>query len=341
MTSVHNSVPFVMPHLSIADITAVADRVLAGADVPPENAALQRDLLLDAEMRGIASHGLLRLPRLVERIANGVCDPVTKGEQTWTAPGFLKVDGQQGLGPVVAQAAIDALSERARSQGVAVAAIANAQHIGMLGFYADRVAQNGQCLIALSTSEALVHPWGGRRAMIGTNPIAIGMPTGEGIFMMDTATSIISMGEVHDHANRGVPLPPGLALDANGEATTDAAEARDGAIAPFGGAKGYALGLAFELLLTALAGAAIGRDVKGTLDSTEPASKADLFILIDQPMAPVAGFLDLLRAEAPAEGFDSVRIPGERGRQLRNKALTDGIVVADVIWQRLCQLAAQ
>ncbi len=328
-----------MPHLSIAEISATADRVLANAGVPPENAVLQRDLLLDAEMRGIASHGLLRLPRLVERIHNGVCDPITKGDHVWTAPGTLKVDGKQGLGPVVAQSALDALSERAASQGVAIAAIANAQHLGMLGFYADRVAASGKTLIAFSTSEALVHPWGGRRAMIGTNPVAIGLPTGDGIFMMDTATSIISMGEVHDHANRGVPLAPGLAIDAEGNPTTDASKARDGAIAPFGGPKGYALGLAFELLLTALAGSAIGRDVKGTLDSTEPASKADLFILIDQPLTPVAAFLDLLRAENPAEGFSEVRIPGERGRQLRDKALAEGLNVADVIWERLVSLA--
>lgn len=328
-----------MPHLSIPEITAIADRVLANAGVPPQNAVLQRDLLLDAEMRGIASHGLLRLPRLVERIANGVCDPHTRGDHTWTAPGTLKVDGGQGLGPVVAQHALDALATRAATQGIAMAAIANAQHIGMLGFYADRVAAAGKTLIAMSTSEALVHPWGGRRAMIGTNPIAIGLPTGEGIFMMDTATSVISMGEVHDHANRGAPLAPGLAIDAEGNPTTDAAAARDGAISPFGGAKGYALGLAFELLLTALSGSAIGRDVKGTLDSTEPASKADLFILIDQPLSPVAAFLDLLRAETPASGYSHVRIPGERGRQLRDTAMAEGLYLPDLIWTKLVELA--
>lgn len=328
-----------MPKVSFNQAQETADRVLARAGVPLEHAALQRDLLLDAEMRGIASHGLLRLPRLIERIANGVADPKTKGCQTWTAPGFFKVDGQQGLGPVVAQAAIDALLDRAASQGIAMAAVANANHIGMLGFYADRVAEAGKCLIALSTSEALVHPWGGRRAMIGTNPIAIGLPTGDGIFMMDTATSIVSMGEIHDHANRGTPIPLGWALDGAGNPTTDAAAARQGAIAPFGGPKGYALGLAFELLLTALAGSAVGRAVKGTLDSTEPCTKADLFIVIDQPLAPVADFVELLRQEAPAEGFDVVRIPGERGRDLRQRAAAQGLIIADVTWSRLQDLA--
>ncbi|GLQ55613.1 dehydrogenase [Devosia nitrariae] len=326
--------------MPVSRASELVDRALAAAGVPPDNAALQRDLLLDAEMRGIASHGLLRLPRLVERIGNGVADPLTRGQHEWTAPGFLKVDGEQGLGPVVAQAAIDALLDRAATQGVAVAAIANSNHIGMLGFYADRVAEAGRCLIAFSTSEALVHPWGGRRAMIGTNPIAIGLPTGDGIFMMDTATSIVSMGEIHDHADRGTPIPLGWALDGDGNPTTDAAAARSGAIAPFGGPKGYALGLAFELMLTALAGSSIGREVKGTLDSTKRCTKADLFIVIDQPLAPVAAFVEMLRQETPAEGFDHVRIPGERGRDLRRRALADGINIADVTWSRLQDLAA-
>ena len=330
-----------MPKIDFAQATVTVDRILTRAGVPESHAALQRDLLLDAEMRGIASHGLLRLPRIVERIANGVANSTTRGRHDWRAPGFLHVDGERGLGPVVAQAAIDALLDRASTQGVALAAIANSNHIGMLGFYADRVAEAGRCLIAVSTSEALVHPWGGRRAMIGTNPVAIGLPTGDGPFMMDTATSIVSMGEVHDHANRGVPIPLGWALDGQGDPTTDAAAARDGAIAPFGQAKGYALGLAFELLVTSLAGAAIGRDVKGTLDSTEPASKADLFIVIDQALSPVAGFLDLLRAEAPAAGFGGVRIPGERGRELRRRAMADGVPVADVTWNKLCELAGE
>ncbi|GHA18982.1 dehydrogenase [Devosia pacifica] len=330
-----------MPTIDLLEAHAVVDCVLAGAGVPPAHARLQRDLLFDAEMRGIASHGLLRLPRIVERIANGVADPETRGRHEWRSPGFLFVDGERGLGPVVAQAAIDALLERASTQGVAIASIANSNHIGMLGFYADRVAEADRCLIAFSTSEALVHPWGGRRAMIGTNPIAIGLPTGNGPFMMDTATSVVSMGEVHDHANRGAPIPLGWAVDGAGNPTTDAQAARRGAIAPFGQAKGYALGLAFELLVTSLAGAAIGRDVKGTLDSSDVANKADLFIVIDQDLSPVYGFLEQLRAEAPADGFEEVRIPGERGRELRQRAITEGVQIADVTWNILRDLAGE
>ncbi len=327
-----------MPVVSVSEINARVDAALGAAGVPEAHAVSQRLLLVDAELRGIASHGLLRLPRIIERIANGVTDPRARGVLEWTAPGVVKVDGQQGLGPVIALNAIAAIAERAKTQGIALAAVTRSDHIGMLGFYADRVAESGQILIALTTSEALVHPWGGRRAMLGTNPVAIGMPTGEGIFMMDTATSVVSMGEVHNHADRGVPIPLGWALDAEGNPTTDAAAARSGAIAPFGNAKGYALGLAFELLATSLAGAAIGRDVVGTLDSDKKCNKADLFIVIDQAMSPVGSYLEALRAEMPAEGFDGVRIPGERGRELRARAEREGAEIADVTWSKILAL---
>lgn len=316
------------------EVETVVSDLLGRAGVPPENCAVQTELLVDAEARGLASHGLLRLPRILERIANGVTDPRATGAHDWRAPGFLKVDGERGLGPVVALSALKAAAERARAQGVVAAAIANSNHIGSLGFYAERVARNGQCLIAFSTSEALVHPWGGRSAMVGTNPIAIGVPTAGEPFVMDTATSIVSMGKIHDHADRGEPIPADWALDADGHATTDASKAREGAIAPFGGAKGYALGLAFELLVSGLAGAALGRDVKGTLDSTQVCNKADLFIVIDQPVAALDAYLDLIRRAPPAEGFSAVRIPGERGRALREQRRRDGLPVNDALWAR-------
>jgi LDH2 family malate/lactate/ureidoglycolate dehydrogenase len=245
------------------------------------------------------------------------------------------------MGPVVADAALQAISERARKTGIAIAAVRNANHIGMLAFYAERLAAVGQTSIVLSTSEALVHPWGGRKAMLGTNPIAIGLPTEEGPFVMDTATSVVSMGEVHDHAHRSAALPPGWALDENGNPTTDAEAAKSGALAPFGGAKGYALGLAFGLMVSSLAGAALGRDVRGTLDSDAFCNKGDLFIVIDGPEPILADYLAQLRATEPADGFERVLIPGERGRACREERLQQGVPVADAVWADLKQMAEQ
>jgi L-2-hydroxycarboxylate dehydrogenase (NAD+) len=323
----------------VAEVRDVAGRALAQAGVPADHAAIQIDLLLEAELRGVPSHGLLRLDRVIQRIANGVADPHAKGHHIWRSDAFLSVDGQMGLGPVVANAALAAIQERAQETGIALAAITNSNHIGMLGWYAENVASEGQNIIALSTSEALVHPWGGRKALIGTNPIAIGVPTETEPFVMDTATSIVSMGEIHDHAHRGVSIPGNWALDVDGNPTTDPNEAKKGALASFGGAKGYALGLAFELLVTSLARAAIGTDVRGTLDATEICNKGDVFIVIDGPQPKLAAYLDIIRTAEPAEGFDRVLVPGDRARECRSQRLAEGVPVADEVWERLQILA--
>ena len=314
---------------------------LKRAGVPPDHAAQQLSLLLEAELRGVPSHGLLRLERVIRRIKNGVADPYVRGDHHWNGNSFLQVDGQRGLGPVVANGALDAVKSRAQSTGIAIAAITNSNHIGMLGWYAERVAAEGFTIIALSTSEALVHPWGARRAMIGTNPIAIGIPTGGEPFLMDTATSVVSMGEIHDHAHRTAPIPAHWALDRMGNPTTDANAAKEGSIAPFGQAKGYALGLAFELLVSSLAGAAIGPDVRGTLDETDICNKGDVFIVIKGQRRDLQSYLEEIRRMEPAEGFERVLIPGERGRECRERRLRDGVPIADEIWETLQSLAGE
>ncbi len=317
----------------------VAEEVLRRAGVGGEHRRQQIDLLMEADLRGVSSHGLLRLERIVHRIRNGVSDPGATGRHVWRSPSFLAVDGERGLGPVVANQALEVLKPRARENGVALAAITNSNHVGMLGWYAERVAEAGFTIIALSTSEALVHPWGGRMEMLGTNPIAIGIPTGGAPFMMDTATSVVSMGEIHDHANRGQPIPLGWAIDSAGNPTTDANAAKQGAIGPFGQAKGYALGLAFELIVGSLSGAALGRDVRGTLDDTNVCNKGDVFIVIDGPRRDLQDYLEAIRHLPPAEGFDEVLIPGERGRACRDRRLSEGIPIADEVWNRLQALA--
>ncbi len=300
-------------------------------------------MLVEAEFRGRPSHGLQRLPRLVERIANGVADPSTSGERQWRGAALLSVDGKRGLGPVVAFATLDALSERAAITGCAVGVIRNSNHIGMLALYAERIARKGQVLIALTTSEALMHPFGGREARIGTNPIAIGVPSLDQPFVLDMATSLVSMGQVHDHAERGVPLEPGWAVDADGNATLDAAAARSGAIAPFGGAKGYALGLAFEVLVGSLTAAALGTDVKGTLDSTEPCNKGDVFIVVQPASASmadaIAAYLAQVRDCPPTRPDVPVAVPGDRAQRQRIENLANGVEVPQAVWDRIVSLA--
>ncbi|MHA3724122.1 Ldh family oxidoreductase [Leucobacter sp. HY1910] len=329
-------------HVSVEEARVVAASALASAGVQQPNRDVIVDALIEAELRGLHSHGLLRLPRMVERIHNGVADANSSGAHTWTAQAHLSVDGQRGIGQVVAHRALEEISERARTTGVAIATISNSNHIGMLALYAEQIARRGQVLIGLTTSEALVHPWGGRTAMVGTNPITIGVPAEPYPFVLDMATGLVSMGKVHDYAHRGESLPIGWALDAEGEPTTNAAAAKDGAIAPFGGPKGYALGLAFEVLVASLTASATGRDVAGTLDSTQVCNKGDVFIVAEPAgtLGLVTKYLAGVRATAPADPDYPVLVPGDRARVTREKNLTAGIDVADAVWQRLRELAS-
>ncbi len=212
----------------------------------------------------------------------------------------------------------------------------------MLAWYARKVAERGKVLVALTTSEALVHPWGGRQAMIGTNPIAIGVPADPQPFVMDMATSLVSMGKLHDHANRGQAIPNGWALDEAGNATNDAAVATNGSIAPFGGPKGYALGLGFEVLVGALTASALGTDVKGTLDDDMACNKGDVFIIMEPAsgaFAPVSAYLDAIRNMPAADPDRPVAIPGDRAGAERIRRLEAGYEPDPEIWRTICALA--
>ncbi|MFG1421792.1 Ldh family oxidoreductase [Roseixanthobacter liquoris] len=329
---------------SLSEIEHIGLTALGRAGVPADHAEQQLSLLVEAELRGYPSHGLLRLSRILERIANGVVDPRAKGQGRWRGAALLEVDGMQGLGPVVALNGLDAISARAKETGIAMAAIRRCDHLGMLAWYAEKIARKGQVLLALTISEALVHPWGGRKAMLGTNPIAIGVPATPHPFVFDMATSIVAMGKIHDHAARGAPIPLGWALDAQGDPTTDATAAKSGAIAPFGGAKGYGLGLAFEVLVASLAACALGPDVRGTLDSTHPCNKGDVFIIME-PAAHMAGlvsqFLDDLRTSVPADADHPVRIPGDRAGETRKARMGRDIPVAPSVWAHMRALAGE
>ncbi|ARQ14099.1 malate/L-lactate dehydrogenase family protein (plasmid) [Rhizobium etli] len=328
-----------------AEALALATRVLEEHGAPPDHAALQARVLVTAEMKGHPSHGLYRLPLLVERIERGVVDPQSKGTQRWRADAVLEVEGSAGFGPVVAQTGIERLAPHIPDLGIGLVTVRNANHLGMLAHYVETISAMGFVGIALSSSEALVHPYGGTRAMLGTNPIAIGVPTAADPLVLDLATSIVPMGRIHHYAATGRSIPEGWARDAAGNPTTDPRRAKAGAIAPFGDAKGYGLGLAIELLVAALAGSALAPDVHGTLDSQSPCNKGDVFILIEPSLAPglparLSAYLAAVRASPSEIAGEPVLVPGDRARQRRAAARRNGFEIDQCLWEDLNALSS-
>jgi L-2-hydroxycarboxylate dehydrogenase (NAD+) len=330
-------------HTDLLTAQALAERLLITAGVPAPAAAQQAELLVVAEAKGMPSHGLLRLPRLLRRLANGTASPTSTGRHHWSSPSYLTVDGEQGLGPVVAVRALEAIVPAAEQYGVAVCSITNNNHLGMLGYYAGRMADRGLVCLGITTSEALVHPWGGTEAMLGTNPLALAVPARPAPLVLDMATSQISMGKVHDHALRGVPLERGWALDAKGNETVDPVAAKDGSIAPFGGAKGYGLGLGLGAMVTFLTGAAYGTAVGGTLDDDHLSNKGDLFILLSGGGGrhSTTDYLDQVRRSRPADPASPVAVPGDGARTRYQESVAHGIEIADDLWRELTALDAE
>ena len=316
--------------------------VLARHGATAGDAAVQADMLVEADLRGHASHGIRRLPVLAGRLAAGLAVSGVEPDTRWRTGSALAIDGRRGLGPVVVHRALDLLLDRVAATGVAIASIRNAGHAGMLAPYLERVTAAGCAAIGFTVSEALVHPWGGATAMVGTNPIGIGIPTLGEPFVLDMSTAQVSMGRILDHAARDEPIPAGWAVDAGGRPTTDAAAAAGGAISPFGGAKGYALGLAIEALVGVLAGSAFGRDVHGTLDVEHPPSKGDLFVVFSLDalaaggsLASLTSYLDAVRGSGDAA---RVAVPGDRARAERAARLTGGIPLDAALWDRVTAL---
>lgn len=331
--------------ISSERLRRLAATLLEARGASRDNAHLQADLLIEAELRGLPSHGLQRLPLLASRLEKGIADGRSYGTGTWCRRSFLSIDGERGLGPVVMMRAMETLRPILSETGIAIAAIRNANHMGMLAYYAEAAARTGLIAIVMSTSEALVHPFGGTRALLGTNPIAIGIPSGDHPFVLDLATSVVSMGKINNHAIRGTPIPSDWAVDANGFPTTDPNAAKLGAIAPFGGAKGYGLGLAIELLVAALAGSHLAPEVRGTLDDTHAANKGDLLILIDTASGhgnarSLAAYLDDLRLSPASDTEKPVAIPGDGARRRRIATETAGIELPQPLLESLLALEA-
>lgn len=323
--------------------TTVAALTEAGAH--EEDALIQAEQLLEAELRGHPSHGVRRIPVLCGRLRAGLIVTGVAPTATWASESALDVDGNLGFGPVSAHAALDSLLPRAASTGIALAAIRRSHHVGMLAPYVERMAEAGFVGLVLTTSEGLVHPWGGAGALVGTNPIGIGVPSGDKPLILDMSTAAVSMGKILDYKARGQEIPLGWAVDRDGHPTTDAAAAAEGALSPFGGAKGYALGVAVEAVVGLLSRTAFGTEVTGTLDTVNPTTKGDLFIAISTQAlgaghhAPgLAHYFEQIRSS----GVDSttVGIPGDRARQTRGDRLQHGVPVDAELWASLQALAS-
>lgn len=326
---------------------STAERILLQLGARGDDAETVADVLLEADLRGQHSHGLMRLPTIVGRVRAGLILPEAGMRVVASSPAVASVDAGYGFGHAMAKRAMQLARDIASRAGVGLVGVQNNNHIGMLGYYVDEAARAGYVTVVCTTTEAMVHPFGGAERLLGTNPISIGVPAEPDPFVLDFSTSQTAIGKIIDSAQRGSPIPLEWALDSLGEPTSDAAEALEGAINPFGGAKGYGLSLAVALLAGLMVGSAPNPEVVGTLDTEHVVNKGDLFLAIDPRCFPNGGelalragsLLEQLRDSRPAPGTDRVRVPGDRGRERREHCLREGIELPAGLWASIEALA--
>jgi len=236
---------------------------------------------------------------------------------------------------------------KARSAGSSTVGVVNADHIGLAGYYAERMARSGCVGILCGVTMPLVHPLGGLERLLGTNPLAVAIPGGDGTpILLDFATSAIAMGTVLEAQMTGDAIPEGSGIGPDGQPTTNADDVRRGALSPFGGHKGYGLCLMIGLLAGPLLGAKVGKTL-GEAVSAGYYDKGELIIAIDPESfgdvkafhAAVAAHIAELRAVTPIPGSPPVRIPGERSFVERQRRLREGISLDSKVWQQLQRLA--
>lgn len=327
--------------LSVAQAEEFCMDVLAQAGVPPGEALICTQSLLDASLRGVDSHGVAMLPTYIERICSGQIVPGRELRIRQEGPATALCDGQQGLGPVLACAAMDLALAKARQCGLGAVSLVDGNYVGALAFYAVRPACQGMLGLCAANSTPRVAPQGGREGLHGTNPIAYAAPTrGGGPLVFDAATGHAA-ARVKQAFEEGRSIAPDIALDREGQPTTDAAAALAGVLLPVGGALGYGLGMLVDLLCGGLAGGPCGRDVPPVTELGRPYGCGFFALVLDparfggaERFAERCAFLaDSARSTPPAAGVDQVRAPGDRGRQEQARRRQQGIPFDRQRWQ--------
>jgi LDH2 family malate/lactate/ureidoglycolate dehydrogenase len=328
-------------------------QLLQKTGVPAEDAVIVTDNLVQADLRGVESHGVVRLPIYIRRLLDGGTRRTPSVRVAHETATSMVIDGDNGLGHLVGVRAMHMLIAKAQQgQCCAFAAVRNSNHFGAAAYYGEMAAQ-ADMIGLIYTIGAINHmtPWGGAEALLGNNPFAVVMPTPEAFpYVLDMACSVAARGKIIVAAKEGKPIPPDWATDEHGVPTTDAAAALAGFVVPIGGAKGYALTLTVGLLSTLLAGAAFGRDVGDLYEKTTEAQDCghlfgvlpiDLFDSKENYMSRFEKAITDIRSARKAPGVERIYLPGEREYLCARQRQRDGVPLGAALAKELQALGQQ
>jgi hydroxycarboxylate dehydrogenase B len=330
-------------------LRAAGTRIFAAVGAPDEIAARVAHALVDANLAGHDSHGVIRIPSYVRAVRAGEVVPNASPELVRETDVSALVDGGWAFGQLTAERATRLAIDKARKHGIAIVAAVRCTHIGRLGEYAEMGAAEGMIVFltagGLTGKRGQVAPYGGRQGVLGTNPLAFGFPGGSDeypVLLADFATSAVAAGKIMVARAKGEPLPPGSIQDAQGRPSTQPEDyVSGGSLLPFGGHKGYGLMVVVELLGRVLTGRGAyaedgrGGDVYGKSGTLVVAMDPGLFRDRAGYLSEADATLRTIKAIPPAPGFDEVLLPGEPERKSRAERSRNGVPVDDATLQAI------
>jgi LDH2 family malate/lactate/ureidoglycolate dehydrogenase len=318
--------------------------------MPEADARLAADTLVQADLWGHQSHGVMRLSWYFARLKAGVCEPVAKTKLVVDAGAIGVIDGGDAMGQVLTARAADEAIARAKKHGIGAVGLRNSNHFGTAMYFTLMAARAG-CVGFLSTNASpAMAPWGGRKKTVGTNPWSWAAPAGSHPPMvLDIANTGVARGKIYLAKQKGLPIPEGWAISAEGAPTTDPAEAINGIILPMAQHKGYAIAVIMDMLSGVLTGSAFGTGVHGPYQTEHRSGAGQLMIALNiDAMLPLAEFgqrmeryIAELKSVPLAQGFDEVVYPGEIEARNDARNRRDGITFPEDTLADLRKLAGE
>ena len=320
--------------------------LFAAEGLPPDGALTVADCLVRANLRGIDTHGVFRVPTYLKRLRAGLNNPHPQIAVSRVGFAAAHVDGDNGMGAVVGSRAMGEAIRMAQETGTALVSVKNSNHYGMAAYYVLQALEAGLIGMAFTNASPAFPPWGGRAPFFGTSPLAVAVPTGtQPAFVLDMAMSVSARGQVYMAAQAGNAIPSGLALDSEGRSTTDPQALIDGgAMLPFGGVKGAALSMLMDILGGVLSGAAFAGQVGNPHSGFDRPQnvghlficfRPDLFLPRELFLARMDELIVAMKAQPKAQGFDEILVPGERERRNEAKCLAHGVPLTRDVFERL------
>lgn len=325
-------------------------RILEKIGVPPDQAQVIAEVVVEGDLRGVESHGVLRLPAYVHRVQKGLMRAVTELRMVLERPATLLLDAGGGFGQVAGVEAMDRAVEKARQCGVGMVAVRNANHFGVAAYYAMRALPHRMIGIVASNAAPSMAAWGGAAPVLGTNPICVAIPTGQDVdIVLDMASSQVARGKIRLAANKGEPIPLGWALDAEGKPTQEPKEALKGTLLPMGGPKGYALALVVDVLAGVMTGADFSVHLSSVHDLNQSSSVGFVMQAVDlsafipwEEFTPrMKELVDIIRNSPRAPGIERIYLPGEIEWLKTQERWQAGIPIAPSVLRELQALAKE